>query len=175
MTKEDIRELLREKKGDREETQVAIKVSILGCLVMGVGTWFWVLMYFSPKPNDLLLLPVGIFAGSCLSGFTMFLILIGQYLYFQFHEPFLSIHWLYRGFVRTFIQIFFYGSFIILYLLCWRFYNQFDITFVFLFVVLSLPSDLGLICSRIERIRSWFEDYASKESKTKASKEKSLI
>lgn len=165
VTKEDIQELLREKKGDRIETQIANKVTIIGCFGIIVGSWFWCIMYFSPNPNDLLFLPVGIFTGSCLSGCTMFFILIGHYLYFQYHESFLSIHWLYRGFVRTFIQIYFFGSFVFLYLLCWRFYDQFDIVFVLLLILFSLPSDLGLLCSRIERIRSWFEDYASKETK----------
>ncbi|MHA2248325.1 MAG: hypothetical protein ACXADY_25470 [Candidatus Hodarchaeales archaeon] len=166
VTREDIRKLLREKKGDRAETRVAIKITLLGLFSMIIGSIFWGLSYFSVFPNNLVWISTIILTGSSLSGFTVFFILIGEYLYYQYHEPFLVRHWLYQGVVRTFLQIFFFGSFIFIFILSWRFfYNQFDLFFLFLVFIFSLPVELGKYFSRKEKIRDWLEDLISKETK----------
>ena len=164
VTKEDIRKLLQEKKGDRAETRVAIQLNLLALFIMILGSFYWFLTYFNQAPNILLWFPLNILIGGCLSGFTIFFTQIGAYLYYRFHEPFLARHWLYQGVVRTFSQIFFFGSFIIIFVLCWRFYPDFDVIFLGLFIILSIPVELGTYCSRVERIRNWFEDVASKEN-----------
>lgn len=164
VTEEDIRKLLQEKKGDRAETRVAIKITLLGLFSMILGTIYWGLSYFSAVPNNLVWVSVSILTGSSLSGFTIFFTLIGEYLYYQHHEPFLRRHWLYQGVVRTFSQIFFFGSFILIYILSWRFYNHFDLFFIVLFFLFSLPADLGIFCSRKEKIRDLVKDTISKET-----------
>lgn len=170
VTREDIRDLLQEKKGDRAETRVAIQITLLGLFTMILGVMYWGLNYFSAAPNDLVWVSVSIITGSFLSGFTIFFILIGEHLYYQYHEPFLRRHWLYQGVVRTFFQIFFFGSFILIFILSWRFYNHFDLFFIVLFFLFSLPADLGTYCSHNEKIRDWFEDLIleNKEDKSKA-------
>ncbi|MFX1517982.1 MAG: hypothetical protein ACFFC6_16900, partial [Promethearchaeota archaeon] len=89
---------------------------------------------------------------------------MGFYLYYQFHEPYLSRHWLYQGVVRTFYQIFFFGSAIIIFIFCWFFYPDFDIIFIGIFIFLSIPIDLGMYCSQNKRVRNWFLEWVSKEN-----------
>ena len=164
VTKEDIRKLLQEKKGDRAETRVAIQITLLGLFSMILGAIYWGLSFSSAVPNNLVWVSVSILTGSSLSGFTIFVASIGEYLYYQYHEPFLRRHWLYQGVVRTFFQIFFFGSFILIFILSWRFYNNFDLIFIVLIFVFSLPVYLATICSRKEKIRDWVEDMISKET-----------
>ena len=164
MTKDDIRKLIQEKKGDRVETRVAIQLNLLALFIMILGSFYWFLIYFNQAPNILQWFPLNILIGSFLSGFMTFFTYIGAYLYYQFHEPCLARHWLYQGVVRTFSQIFFFGSFIIIFILCWRFYPDFDVIFLSFFIFLSIPAEMGRYCSRMKRIRNWFEDIASKEN-----------
>lgn len=164
MTKEDIRRLLHEKKGDRAETRVAKQITLLGFCCMILGVVYWVFNYFSRIPNDLLLIFLGIFIGSCLTGLTIFFFSMGEYLYYQFHEPYLRRHWLYLGVMRTFFQVFFFGSFIIIFILCWRLYNHIDMVFFLVFFLLSLPAYIGTLCSRLDKVRNLFEDLASNGS-----------
>ncbi|MFX1284121.1 MAG: hypothetical protein ACFFB5_10720 [Promethearchaeota archaeon] len=161
MTKEDIKKLLQKKKGDRDETRIVVKMSLVGFFTMILGTIYWVISYFSRSPDNFLWSSLVIFTGSCLSGLSIFLIYIGEYLYYQFHEPFLPRHWLYQGVLRTYFQIFYFGSFSITFLLCLRFYNHFDIVFALFFLFLSLPTDVGIIFGRMNRIRNLFEDFIS--------------
>jgi len=161
MTKEDIKRILQEKKGDRAETHVAKQITLVGFCCMIIGVVYWSFGFILEYPNDLLWLSFRIFIGSCISGLTIFFFTMGEYLYYQFHEPFLKRHWLYLGVIRTFFQIFFFGSFIIIFILCWRLYNHFDIVFVFFYFLFSLPAYSGTICGRIVRIRDLFEDLTS--------------
>ena len=164
ITKEDIRKLLQEKKGDRVETRVANQLSLLSLSIMILGSFYWYLTYFNYSSNIFYHFPISVLIGSCFTGFSIFFTQMGSYLYYQFHEPYLSRHWLYQGVVRTFYQIFFFGSAIIIFIFCWFFYPDLDIIFITIFLFLSIPIYLGTYCSRNKRVRNWFVERVSKEN-----------
>ena len=163
ITKEDIRKLLQKKKGDRAETRVANQLGFFALFIMILGSFYWFLTFFNFSSNLFNLFPISVLIGSCLTGFSIFFTQMGSYLYYQFHEPYLSRHWLYQGVIRTFYQIFFFGSIIIIFIFCWYFYPDFDLFFILVFLFLSIPIELGVYCSRNTRIRNWFEERVSKE------------
>ncbi|MFX1517746.1 MAG: hypothetical protein ACFFC6_15695, partial [Promethearchaeota archaeon] len=72
ITKEDIRKLLQEKKGDRVETHVANQLSLFSLSIMILGSFYWYLTYINYSSNIFYHFPISVLIGSCFTGFSIF-------------------------------------------------------------------------------------------------------
>jgi hypothetical protein len=168
-TKEEIREILREKKSDSVETQDAKKISILGYLCILPGIFSWSLINFLSLDEAHLIFPLIILIGSGFVGIVTFLIFMGNYIYFEFHISYLKIHWLYLGVMRTISQFYFMGSLVTIFVLTYHYYPNQDFGFLISYLIFSLPAYLGYYLFRIEKTRNWVENLIIKEVEEKTS------
>ncbi len=167
--KEEIEEFLREseeeQKEDPPETKIAIKISLLGYILMIPGTIVLLYIYFFGSVFSFPEMTLNVFFGSFIVGINGFLISIGSYLYFNSPRRVHKTHWVFKGVFRTFLQLYSWFSFIVIFFAVRRFFQTLTIDFIIFFLILSIPSMLGYYLAHWERIRDVADDITSKLAK----------
>lgn len=164
--KEDIEEFLREseeeKKEDPPEAKIAIKIALLGYILMIPGAIIWMYIYFFGRVFSFSEMTLNVFFGSLLVGINGFLISIGSYVYFNSPRRVYKTHWVFKGVFRTFLQLYSWFSFVVIFFAVRRYYQSLNLDFFILFIILSIPSMLGYSIAHWSKIRDIADDLASK-------------
>jgi hypothetical protein len=167
--KEEIEEFLREseevKKEDPTEARLGIKIALLGYILMIPGTIIWLFIYFNGRVFSFPEMTLNVFLGSFLVGVTGFLISIGSSLYFDSPRRIIKTHWVFKGVFRTFLQLYSWFSFIVIFFTVRRFFLSLTIDFIILFIILSIPSMLGYSLAHWSRMRDAAADLVFKLGK----------
>ncbi|MHA2074224.1 MAG: hypothetical protein ACW97X_06375, partial [Candidatus Hodarchaeales archaeon] len=111
-------------------------------------------------------LTIIVFSGSILVGSSSFLISIGSYIYLNSPRRVFKLHWVYNGVFRTFIQLYSWYSFVIIFFAARRFSTGLTFEFLSSFLILSIPAILGYPLARWSRMRSLLEDLLSDPEKS---------
>ena len=163
--KEEIEKFLQtseeEKKEDPPEAKRAVKISILGYIVMIPGTILWTNIYIFMGTFTLTELTIIALFGSTLVGLSGFLISIGSYIYLNSPRRVRRRHWVYKGVFRTFLQLYSWYSFIAIFITTRRFSTSLTFEFFSSFIILSFPAILGYPLAHWSKIRSLLEDLLS--------------
>jgi hypothetical protein len=165
--KEEIAELVRRNtETEPGETEVAFQITLLGYFIMLTGFIWWSIIFLSSLYNNTFELFLKIFFGSILFGTSMFIINQGTIIYFQFHKKVLAVNWVFQGFIRSFLQIYYFGSYLIIFVFAYQINpsSTFDINFFFFFLILAIPPILSYRFSRSLKIRNWIKELVVKRA-----------
>lgn len=143
------------------ETQVAIRISFVSFLAMIPGFFCWVYIYLAPLRTNIANIFFVTLLGSIFLGLVIFFFSTGNFLYFQFHLAGLPIHWFYRGIFRTLIQFYNIVSYLIIFVSSQQIYPLLNPEFFIIFFFFIIPVIVSYPLARWQRIRSWFEQFAS--------------
>ena len=164
--KEEIEEFLQEseeeKKEDPPEAKIAIKIVLLGYILMIPGTIIWLYIYFLGGVFSFPEMTLNVFLGSFLLGISGFLISIGSYVYFNSPRRVYKTHWVFKGVFRTFLQLYSWFSFIVIFFTVRRYFQSLNLDFFILFIILSIPSMFGYSLAHWSKMRDIADDLATK-------------
>ena len=163
--KEEIEEFLRkseeEKEEDPLEAKIAIKITLLGYILMIPGVILWTNIYFVGGVFSLSEITIIALSGSILVGITIFLISIGSYLYLNSPRRVIKLHWVFKGVFRTFHQLYSWYSFVAIFFAARRVSPEPSNELLLIFLIFSLPAILGYPLAHWSKLRTICEDLVS--------------
>ena len=160
----DIREVLQKiNQSEPENVVIAVIILNFGFLSMMVGLFIWVLT-FNPliihTTENFFLFTI---LGSSFVGVTTFCYSLGSYHYFRYHIKHLPVRWQFQGIMRTFLQFYYWGSILILFVIAQFLSPRLGIDYILLLIIISIPAHTGLFIARWNMVKDLLEKYTEKK------------